>query len=129
MTSYFDVHLNKASGMSMTLAAIGPIIYPPIITILLKFYGVEGCIWILSAISLNIFAAALLLQPVKWHMKRVEIKDTEMQLLSTEKLTESNPINNNTPPTSNNYYLMFVLVLKHLYFSCSSNVNSRRGNK
>lgn len=53
----------------MTLTGLGPILYPPMISGLLIFYGVQGCVLILGAICTHIIMAALLLQPVKWHMK------------------------------------------------------------
>lgn len=53
----------------MTLTGLGPILYPPMISALLIFYGIQGCVLILGAICMHIIMAALLLQPVKWHMK------------------------------------------------------------
>lgn len=128
MISYFEVHRNKASGLSMTLAAIGPIIFPPIITMLLKFYGSEGCIWLLGAFSLNIFAAALLLQPVEWHMKRVKSIDTEMQLLNTKIVSHSNDaINDGSPHTSNSYlYKYNRKTLNYTNFSIPSSFGTSR---
>lgn len=52
----------------MTLAGIGPIIYPPLINCLLHVYGVSGCMLIIGAIALHMLIAAVLLQPLKWHM-------------------------------------------------------------
>lgn len=53
----------------MTLTGLGPILYPPMISALLIFYGIQGTVLILGAICMHIIMAALLLQPVKWHMK------------------------------------------------------------
>lgn len=131
MTSYFDVHRNKASGMSMTLAAIGPIFYPPIITILLKYYGVDGCIWILGAISLNIFAAALLLQPVSRHMKRVQIKDPELMPLHNEtdlpaKIGPSRCKSGTKKKTNLKIVALSTIGISLKNSSIASNVDSRR---
>lgn len=71
MNRYFIKNRNRAAGIAMTLTGIGPIIFPPIIVILNELYGVNGCILILSAISTHMIVAALLLQPVRWHLKRV----------------------------------------------------------
>lgn len=54
----------------MTLAGIGPIIYPPLINYLLHIYDVSGCMLIIGAISLHMLVAAVLLQPLKWHLVR-----------------------------------------------------------
>lgn len=70
LNSFFRVNLNKASGIAMTLAGIGPIVYPPLITMLLHVYGVRGCMLIIGAIALHMLLAATLLQPLKWHLKK-----------------------------------------------------------
>lgn len=54
----------------MAFAAIGPIVYPIIISFLLSEYSAQSCIAIMVAISGHTIVAALLLQPVKWHLKR-----------------------------------------------------------
>lgn len=51
----------------MTVAGIGPIVYPPLIHYLLNEYDVDGCMLIIGGIALNMLVAALLLQPIKWH--------------------------------------------------------------
>lgn len=68
LSSFFSHKLNKASGMAMTLAGIGPIIYPPLINYLLATYDVRGCMLIIGAIALHMLVAAILLQPLKWHL-------------------------------------------------------------
>ncbi len=54
--------------MAVTITGLGPILYPVLITALLSYYGVNGCVLILAAISLHITLAALLLQPIKYHL-------------------------------------------------------------
>lgn len=54
----------------MTLAGIGPIVYPPLINYLLHVYDVSGCMLIIGAIALHMLVAAVLLQPLKWHLIR-----------------------------------------------------------
>lgn len=75
MNSFFAKKLNKASGVAMTLAGIGPIVYPPLINCLLHMYDVSGCMLIIGAIALHMLVAASLLQPLKWHM----ISDTNIE--------------------------------------------------
>lgn len=52
----------------MTIAGIGPIVYPPLIACLLHLFGVSGCMLIIGAIALHMLIAAVLLQPLKWHL-------------------------------------------------------------
>lgn len=84
LNSYFRVRLNRASGVAMTLAGIGPILYPPLIQYLLINYDVNGCMLIIGAIALHMLIAAVLLQPIKWHLidpsnlDDVEAKDAKL---------------------------------------------------
>lgn len=75
MISYFDVNRSKASGVSMTLRAIGPIITPPLIEILQKTYDPDGCLLIFAGLGFNIFVVAAILQPIQWHMRKVPIEE------------------------------------------------------
>lgn len=91
INSYFKEKRNKAAGISMTLTGLGPILYPPLITALLFNYGVSGCVLIMSAICTHVIMAALLLQPVKWHMiaatNSAENDDSENQTKATPMLS------------------------------------------
>lgn len=69
MNSFFNEKRNKAFGIGATITGLGPIFFPQLVTILLNYYGAQGCVLIIGGISMNIIAAALLLQPVKWHLK------------------------------------------------------------
>lgn len=77
LTSYFRQHLNRASGVAMTLAGIGPILYPPLIQYLLDTYDFNGCMLIIGAIALHMLLAAVLLQPLKWHL--INVTDLEAE--------------------------------------------------
>lgn len=79
LNSFFTQKLNKASGVAMTLAGIGPIVYPPLITCLLHVYGVSGCMLIIGAIALHMLVAAVLLQPLKWHLVRNTSSDLPLK--------------------------------------------------
>lgn len=58
-----------ATGLSWTVTALGPIIFPHIIAILIPIYGVQGTVLLFSGIALNGVALALIYQPVQWHTK------------------------------------------------------------
>lgn len=72
VNSYFKRKRSKAFGIGVTITGIGPIILPQLISFLLGIYGSHGCVLIISGIAMNIIPAALLLQPLKWHQKKVE---------------------------------------------------------
>lgn len=69
MNTYFQERRNKAFGIGATITGLGPIFLPQLISFLLGIYGAQGCVLIIGGIAMNIVAAALLLQPVKWHEK------------------------------------------------------------
>ncbi|XP_055714006.1 uncharacterized protein LOC129808222 [Phlebotomus papatasi] len=86
LNSYFVVRRNKAMGIAITITGLGPIFLPQLVTILLAEYGVQGCVLIISAVSMHIILAGLLLQPIKWHLVEAKappepppIKEFEMQ--------------------------------------------------
>ncbi|PNF41717.1 hypothetical protein B7P43_G03458 [Cryptotermes secundus] len=57
----------------MTAMGLGPVFMPLVISKLMNVYGVMGTALILGGLSLHSLVAALLLQPVKWHMKPKEV--------------------------------------------------------
>jgi hypothetical protein len=67
LNTYFKEKRNKAAGIGMTITGLGPIFLPQLASLLLEFYGPQGCVMIIGSITLHIVSAALLLQPVKWH--------------------------------------------------------------
>nr|CAD7266458.1 unnamed protein product [Timema shepardi] len=71
INSYFKVKRNIAMGFAMTFTGMGTVIMPPVISKLLSFYGVQGTGLIMAALSLHSLVGALLLQPIKWHLKKV----------------------------------------------------------
>lgn len=96
--SYFTTKRGRAVGLAMTLTGIGPILIPQIASFLLSIYGVQGTVLILGAYSSHSMIAAMLLQPVKWHMKNAP--------LCLETVTENPKILtdvNDKQDTLNNY--------------------------
>lgn len=75
--SYFKKLRNKAMGISMTITGIGPVVMPQLISLLMYQYGIQGAVLILAGISANSFISAMLLQPVKWHMKKKEPEEED----------------------------------------------------
>ncbi|XP_046976289.1 monocarboxylate transporter 13 isoform X1 [Vanessa cardui] len=79
VTSYFVRLRGLANGICMSGSAFGSIILPPVLRYLLETYGYKGAVLILGGIMLNVWAAALLFQPVEEHMvkKYKEVEDDE----------------------------------------------------
>lgn len=70
LNTYFKERRNKAFGLGATITGIGPVLLPQLVSFLLGVYGAQGCVLIIGGIAMNIVAAALMLQPVKWHQKK-----------------------------------------------------------
>lgn len=75
VTSYFVRLRGLANGVCISGSAIGSIILPPILRILLEKYGYRGAILIMGALTLNTWVAAIFYHPVERHMKRVRISN------------------------------------------------------
>lgn len=67
LNTYFLKKRGRAVGAAVTVAGLGPILYPPLITALLSYFDVQDCALILACLSLHIIVAALMLQPIKYH--------------------------------------------------------------
>jgi MFS family permease len=78
LNSYFRKNRGKAVGYAMTITGLGPILMPQLINGLSKMYTVQGTTLILGAISAHSFISALLLHPLKWHMKTEIVEDGKL---------------------------------------------------
>jgi MFS family permease len=79
INTYFRERRSKAVGFGMTAMGLGPVFMPLVISKLMDIYGVTGTALILGGLSLHSLVAALLLQPVKWHMKPMEVSLETME--------------------------------------------------
>lgn len=66
----------------MAGTALGMLILPQLVRILLELYGFRGAVLILSGLALHAAFGSTLLQPVKWHLKEERV-DVEMQPYTT----------------------------------------------
>ncbi|XP_032664227.1 uncharacterized protein LOC116840953 isoform X2 [Odontomachus brunneus] len=73
VNSYFTKKRTRAMSLAVTIMGIGPIIMPQVVSFLLSTYDVQGTILLLGAYSLHSLVGAMLLQPLKWHMKSIPI--------------------------------------------------------
>lgn len=70
LNTYFRERRRIVTGISWSCTALGPIVFPHIVTVLMPFFGVQGTVLIFSGIAMNAVCCALLLQPVRWHTGR-----------------------------------------------------------
>ncbi|XP_036140026.1 monocarboxylate transporter 9 isoform X2 [Monomorium pharaonis] len=88
----------RAVGLALTITGLGPIFMPQITSFLLSAYGVQGTVLILGAYSFHALIGAMLLQPVKWHMK-----DAPICLETVKPKNPKTSTDNNNKDTWNYY--------------------------
>ncbi|CAG4965201.1 unnamed protein product [Colias eurytheme] len=84
INSYFKLKKSIAVGIAMAGTGIGQTIMPHVVRYLLDHYGFRGACLLLSSLSLHGICGTLLIQPVEWHMKKVEeevVVDEKISLL------------------------------------------------
>ncbi|XP_022126469.2 monocarboxylate transporter 13 isoform X1 [Pieris rapae] len=92
VTSYFVRLRGLANGICMSGSAFGSIILPPALRYLLETYGYQGTVLILGGIMLNVWAAALLFQPVEEHMvKKFKEPEEDEEGPQLETFMEEDP--------------------------------------
>ncbi|KAK9511627.1 hypothetical protein O3M35_000249 [Rhynocoris fuscipes] len=74
VTAYFVKYRGLANGLAISGSAIGSIIFPPFLRILLENFGYRGSVLIMGGLTLNVIVGALLYDPVEKHMKWVKVK-------------------------------------------------------
>ncbi|GJQ75166.1 hypothetical protein Trydic_g9770 [Trypoxylus dichotomus] len=98
LNTYFTTKRGKAFGYAMTVSGCGAVLLPQLVSLLLSIYAEKGTVIILSGIASHAFISAVLLQPVKWHMKKEveeEKGDEDENLLTKDKPADSNPLKGN----------------------------------
>lgn len=97
-------------GLSLAGVALGMMVMPQVITLLLDFYGFRGAIILLGGFALHSFVGSLLLQPAKWHYIPEKIDGNFKQEMETieedheedDEIAEAENLitNNDAPKTS-----------------------------
>ncbi|XP_062537509.1 uncharacterized protein LOC134205866 [Armigeres subalbatus] len=77
LNHYFSKKRGQAVGLSMAGTALGMLIMPQLVRVLLETYDFRGAVLLLSGLALHAAVGATLLQPIKWHLKEEEV-DIEM---------------------------------------------------
>lgn len=79
LNHYFKEKRGQAVGLSMAGTAVGMLILPQLVRILLEAFEFPGAVLVLSALALHAAAGSMLLQPVKRHLKEVPV-DVELSV-------------------------------------------------
>ncbi|XP_037813118.1 monocarboxylate transporter 7 [Lucilia sericata] len=66
-------------SFAQSLIGVGSMFYPVLMQKLLEAYGFRGCLMVLAAINSHAVLGMLLMQPVEWHMRKVQVEDEEIQ--------------------------------------------------
>ncbi|KRT80447.1 membrane transporter [Oryctes borbonicus] len=99
--TYFLKKRARSAGFALAISAFGIVVMPQIISFLLSNYGMKGAVLIMGSLTSHVFIAAVLLQPVKRHMKSEVIivddpKETPKdKLLATWEEFEDDVFENN----------------------------------
>ena len=67
---YFNKHRSFANGIALAGEALGILIMPPLIRLLVDEYGLRGGLLILGAIQLNVILSGAVLRPLEFYKKR-----------------------------------------------------------
>lgn len=102
LSQYFTVkkHYGIATGIMMATAAVGKLIFSPLIQLMLESYGFRGVFFILGGLEMNIFVGAALCQPAKWHFILEPISQDKPT--GSKDLKTSYTNNNNDDQTPSN---------------------------
>ncbi|KAF7997786.1 hypothetical protein HCN44_009184 [Aphidius gifuensis] len=84
VTSFFLRLRGLANGLCISGSALGAIFLPPILGYLLREYGYRGAVLIMGALTLNVWASALLYEPVEKHMIWIPKVKKNNQLVEEE---------------------------------------------
>ncbi|KAK9890062.1 hypothetical protein WA026_008868 [Henosepilachna vigintioctopunctata] len=74
VTSYFVKLRGLANGICISGSAMGSIILPPLLRIILDIYGYRGTCLLIGGVIMNVWVAALFYDPVEKHFKTVTIE-------------------------------------------------------
>ncbi|XP_012268239.2 monocarboxylate transporter 9 isoform X1 [Athalia rosae] len=71
--AYFVKKRAKVNSVCQALVGLGGVMYPYLTEVLMATYGFRGCAAILGALSSHTVFGMLIMQPVEWHYKKLQI--------------------------------------------------------
>ncbi|XP_052738982.1 monocarboxylate transporter 13 [Bicyclus anynana] len=93
LNNYFVIKRLFAVSLAQTVAAAFGFVTPGLVKWAIEVYGFRGCILLITGVCMHTIFAMMLMQPVEWHMKKVEVFEYPegmifTSLLSKEDLTD-----------------------------------------
>nr|CAD7432647.1 unnamed protein product [Timema monikensis] len=77
LNHYFSKYRGQAVGLSMAGTALGFMVMPQAVQLLLSEYDFQGSVLVLGGVALHSVVGSLLLQPIKWHMRPAKEEEDE----------------------------------------------------
>jgi MFS family permease len=92
LNHYFNKKRGQAIGLSMVVTALGMMVMPQAVQLLLEAYNFQGSILILGGFALHALVGSMLLQPIKWHLRPEKPKKEDNQQLENKVRKNANLI-------------------------------------
>ncbi|OWR53413.1 hypothetical protein KGM_203650 [Danaus plexippus plexippus] len=107
INGYFKLRKNLAVGLAMVGTGIGQTLMPHVVRYFLANYGFKDACILLASLSLHGICGTMLIQPVEWHMKKIEeeiVIDEKMYLLDekTDAISKKDYSSNETSNKNGN---------------------------
>ncbi|XP_055370805.1 monocarboxylate transporter 7 [Condylostylus longicornis] len=89
--AYFVKRRVLMMNIAQTLIGIGTMVYPMAMRFLLDSFGFRGCLAILAAFNGHAIFGMMVMHPVDWHIKRIEIDECELkEIIKKNQLENQN---------------------------------------
>ena len=89
LSNYWAARRGQAVGLSMAGTALGFMLFPLLVRLLLDELGFRGALVVLGGIALHGLAGAALLQPVEWHLVPADPPKKEVEMVVPEDNRDS----------------------------------------
>ncbi|CAG9581691.1 unnamed protein product [Danaus chrysippus] len=84
LNNYFVKKRLFAISFTQTIIAVSGLVVPQFLKWSLDAYGLRGTLLLISGICIHNIFGMILMQPVAWHLKQVEVPETEKDILETK---------------------------------------------
>jgi nitrate/nitrite transporter NarK len=96
INSYFIKKRSRGMGLAMAVGGIGSVFMPLLLSKLLDNYSAEDTMLLVAAMVLHCVPAALLLQPVRWHMVPAALQEQLPLNVDAKATTRNRTISSNS---------------------------------
>lgn len=74
---YFVTRRVLVMSLAQTLIGVGTMVYPILVHLLTEKYGFRGAMALIAALNAHVILAMVLMQPVEWHSKVIQVPNDE----------------------------------------------------